>query len=325
MRDEASDGDVDAERPGQSTQRRKFSALISSRSPIPPSLRACWEASGGNPFYLTELARTLGSSARSRRARPRGGSTEISPRAIASSVLARLGHMPPDPQRRSPDGPRCSARMRSFARRPSWQDSTRAEASQARGRARQGGDPRAPEPACASFTHWFERRSTRIFRRTGARDRHGEAARMLLELRERRPSEVASHLLLNESPAGEAEVQILGDAAQLALARAAPASALSFLRRALADVPAGEARGSLLLAAGKAARAAGDPAAVWAPRGGPRTLQRIPRVASNARASLPPPRPSSDLRRELARSSTPRSRRRRTSGARSACCSRRNA
>lgn len=96
---------------------------------------------------------------------------------------------------------------------------------------------------------------------SGARSRaHARAAR-LLSAEGAEPEQVAAQLLLCEPAAEPDAVAALRGAAAAALRRGTPETAVSYLRRALAEPPVGSARAAVLGELGGAERIARDPAA----------------------------------------------------------------
>ena len=220
---------------------------------------ACIDASGGNPFYLTELARTLRSTGADPTSETAKRIGEISPEAVAGSVLARLGHMAPEAlalaRWTAVLGADAELRQAGELAELLPDEAARAADSLAGAAILEPGSP-------LRFVHPLVQAA--IYEDLPAHERsrrHGAAARLLRAASA--PAErVASHLLLTDASGDDTVVESLIEAAAQALARGAPASALSLLRRALAEPPNSEAMGSVLLAAGQAARANGDSEAI---------------------------------------------------------------
>lgn len=90
---------------------------------------------------------------------------------------------------------------------------------------------------------------------------HGRAARLLRA--DGAPAVVVAGHLLEATPEGDPQtVAVLREAADDALARAAPGTAVTYLERALAEPPTTEVRADLLLALGAAEALVGRPTAV---------------------------------------------------------------
>ena len=211
--------------------------------------RACHRATGGNPFYLRELAAAL----HTQRERGSLGSsiTDETLRAgsLATGVVARVGRLGADCVRLAqalavlaPGSPLRHAGALAGLERAQAQraaDTLRAEDLIAAGGA-------------LSFTHPIVRGSiaaqTPQSRRAAL---HADAAHMLLA--EGAPADqVAVHLLAAE-PFGEPwVVDALRTAARQALAQGAPEAAVSYLRRAVAEPPEASLRLDVLFELGQA-------------------------------------------------------------------------
>lgn len=93
----------------------------------------------------------------------------------------------------------------------------------------------------------------------GARSQaHGRAARLLIR-ESAEPEQVAAQLLLSEPAGDPAVIQTLQQAAAAALARGAPETAVTYLRRALTEPPTEAARAAVLGELGGAERIAAIP------------------------------------------------------------------
>ncbi|HEY4006392.1 MAG TPA: hypothetical protein VGM60_14570 [Pseudonocardia sp.] len=111
------------------------------------------------------------------------------------------------------------------------------------------------------FVHPLLRSAVYVQLPSGARSRaHARAAR-LLSAEDAEPEQVAAQLLLCEPAAEPDAVAALRGAAAAALRRGTPETAVSYLRRALAEPPVGSARAAVLGELGGAERIARDPAA----------------------------------------------------------------
>ena len=211
--------------------------------------RSCHQATGGNPFYLHELALALSQQ----RARP---TVELARRvralgtgAVGASVLVRLTRLGAACERFAQVltilGPGSSLRhVASLAGLDRSDASAAADALHAADLVSAG-----PE---LSFVHPIvhEAISAQLppARRAAL---HGEAARLLAE-DGAAPDQVAAHLLFSE-PYGETwVVDGLRAAAQGALARGAPEAAVSYLRRALVEPPSADVRLQVLVELGRA-------------------------------------------------------------------------
>jgi DNA-binding CsgD family transcriptional regulator len=240
----------------------------------PELVAACFRATGGNPFYLSELLRVLAGEADPRPERV----GNVAPAAVLRSVVVRLARI----------GPQASALARatavlgdgaplrltaSLAELPEPQAESAADALCRAGILHAGEPLRFAHPLIASALEAdmgaFER--ARAHRRAAA----------LLHAEGAVPERVAAHLLLAR-PQREAEVvEILAAAAERAVANGVPAAAGRFLARALEEPPEPGREPELLLSLAKAEAIAGTPAA---PERLERALARIPEPEQRAEA-----------------------------------------
>lgn len=217
--------------------------------------RACWEATGGNPFLLTELLGELRRDGRPAAEIDPAGVGMLGPERIAGAVLLRIGG-------RHPLAP-ALARSVAILGEQATAAGCAALADLRPEQARELADALAElavlergEPL--RFVHPVVRAAIYDDIPAGRRAQlHARAARMLAE-RGVDPGNVAAHLLMAE-PAGDREsVATLRDAARRALAGGAPDSAVTLLRRALTEPPDTEARPHVLLELGIAEHELGD-------------------------------------------------------------------
>lgn len=221
-------------------------------------LAACQEATGGNPFLLGELLRAFEPEG----LRPDEGAADrirgLGPRSISRSVLGRLAVMWPEAV--------------ALARAVAVLD-TDAELAHAAAladipleQAAAAADALTDADVLAAgrplrFTHPIIRQA--VYEDMAERRRaldHGRAAAILGTRGQ--PERAAVHLLATE-PAGDPHVvSRLRGAAQRSLERGAPGAAVALLRRALHEPPPEGDRFSTTFQLGRAARLAGDPAAV---------------------------------------------------------------
>ena len=183
--------------------------------------RACREASGGNPFLLTELARSLSAEG----ARPTAGAEQsvdaISPAAVSRSVLTRLARMPADAQQLAlavavlGDG----AAIEDAAALAGVDDAAALEAAEVLAA---GAIFEARQPL--GFSHPLIRSALYDDISPARREREHRRSAELLIAREAAPEKIASHLLLCP-PAGAVD-------------------AAAALQRAGEEAIAGERRGS---------------------------------------------------------------------------------
>lgn len=217
--------------------------------------RACHDATGGNPFLLAELVRALRASGvpftAAGAARIRG----VTSPTVANAVRATLVRLGP--------GARALARAAAVLGEDVDLDlaAELAEVPMTEAAAIAGDLARAgvlEDVTPLRFRHPIVAGAVRVdlsAHETAAAHRR---AAELLRARAAAPERVALQLM-HASPAGDQGVVAeLWLAAERARARGAPSTAVSLLRRALAEPPAATARGELLLALGSAEYAVGQ-------------------------------------------------------------------
>ena len=244
------------------------------REPEPAFSEACHGATGGNPFLLRELAKTVAAERMEPTEANAAMVARLGPASVSRAVLARLAELGPETVglARAVAVLGGRAEVRDAAALAELDDPSAAAAADRLVEAAifERGRP-------VEFVHAIVRQAIYedIGPGEGARA-HGRATRVLGE-RHAEPERIATHLLETE-PAGDAwAYERLVEAADRALAHGAPAIAIDFLRRALGE-PAPEAErpamlarlGSLEVRAGRRAgiprlrdahRAAADPVA----------------------------------------------------------------
>ena len=220
---------------------------------------ACLTATEGNPFLVRELVRELGERGIGSSAEDAERVRELGPRTVARRLLARLG------------------RASSFSVEVVRAVAVLGADAEVRRIARLTG--LSPEDVTAtldalvavellarerpvSFVHPIARSAIYAAIPAGERARlHAVAAALLRE--EGAPTErIASHLLLTEPAGDRASIDFMVAAARGALARGAPSSAVSYLRRALAEPPGRDERPALLAELGSAESLVGDARAI---------------------------------------------------------------
>lgn len=204
---------------------------------------ACHEASGGNPFLLSELltaAQADGLPTHATAAKQLG---ELRPETISRSMLLRLGRLPEGSKllARATAILGSGAETRHAATLADLDDLAAAAAVDALTAARilQNGRP-------LEFVHPLVRQV--IYSDIPAAERalaHLRAAR-LLDQEESPPERIAAHLLEAEARSDAWVVEVLRRAAQEAARHGDPASATTYLSRALEEMPERETRGELL-------------------------------------------------------------------------------
>ena len=211
--------------------------------------RSCYEAVAGNPFYLHALLAAL----RAEGGRP---SVEVAARlralgagAVGRSVLVRLARLGPDCERLA-EAVAVLAASSPLRHAASLAGLERAAAQSAADRLCQA-DLLLMDPGL-SFAHPIVREAVAAELAPASKaGLHFEAARLLAA--EGAPADrVAAHLLSAERFGEQWVVDALRRAARQAIAQGAPEAAVSYLRRALAEPPAPDARVDLLVELGSA-------------------------------------------------------------------------
>ena len=221
-------------------------------------VRACRHASGGNPFLLTELERTLREEHVPFTAAGAKRVGEVTPPQVARAIRARLA--------------RLSSAARALARAAVvlGEDSRLELASELAELDRTAATAAADELAAAflvepgrtlRFRHPLLRSAVAGSLTLTESDRSHLAAAQLLRARRAQPERVAVHLLAT-TPTGEStDLETLRIAATRAVERGAPEGAIPLLRRALEEPVSDEDRARLQLELGRAQLAAGQLAA----------------------------------------------------------------
>jgi ATP/maltotriose-dependent transcriptional regulator MalT len=195
---------------------------------------ACHEATGGNPFLLSELLGEIRRVARPATEIEPDDVRRLGPERIAAKLLLRVGQLDPA----SPALTRAVAVLGPEARLTTCAQLAELDVR----RVRELADELAAlavlergEPL--RFVHPVVRTAIYDDIPAGRRaDLHARAARLLAD-RQADPEQVALHLMATE-PAGDPDVvAALRDAARHALAGGAPDTAAALLRRALAEPP----------------------------------------------------------------------------------------
>jgi predicted ATPase len=219
--------------------------------------RACHHASGGNPFLLTELVRTLRehdvpfTAAGARRV------GEVTPPQVARAIRSRLGRLDP------------AARSLARAAVVLGDDSPLELVAELAGLDRATATTAADELGAAGlvepgrivrFRHPLLRSAVAGSLTLAESEESHLAAAQLLRTRRASPERIAVHLLATTSTE-PADVGTLRIAATRAVERGAPEVAIPLLRRALEAPLDDEERPELLLELGRAHLAAGQLAA----------------------------------------------------------------
>ncbi len=211
--------------------------------------RSCYEATGGNPFYLRELLADLRTERRRPTVKVARSVRSLGAGTVGRTVLVRIGrlglacdHLAQGMAILGPGAPlRHAAALADLDREAAERAADRLRAA----------DVLAPEREL-DFAHPIVHEALLAELPAARRAAlHSRAAGLLLA--EDAPADrVAAHLLFTE-PYGEAwVVDALRTAARQAVARGAPEAAASYLRRALSEPPPGELRLEVLLELGRA-------------------------------------------------------------------------
>ena len=222
-----------------------------------PFARACHAATGGVPFLVQELVRTIAEEGIEPTAAASARIDALAPRAVSQSIALRL--------RRLSSAPRELARAAAVL----GETDLRLAAGLAgvgTGTAAAAADELADAGILEQgrplrFVHPIVRAAIEADLPPGERARLHQAAARRLEHEGASADHVAAHLLASD-PAGEHwAVESLRAAARAAVAKGAPNSAAAYLRRALAEPPDESLRPDVLLELGFAESYAADPQA----------------------------------------------------------------
>ncbi|HEU4463026.1 MAG TPA: AAA family ATPase [Solirubrobacterales bacterium] len=211
--------------------------------PAPGFAAACFKVTGGNPFLLRELSRTLNQQGIEPLGENAGRVRELVPERVAQTVVSRIERLPASAGAvaRSlailgdgPD-PRLVARLAEVdpAEAASAADSLRAIAI-----LDPGASLRFIHPLVRSAVY----ESVPGGERTGA---HLRAAEILREA-EASPEQVATQLLAAEPQGDRRTVEALIVAGERAIARGAPHSSVAYLTRAMREPPPAKLRAAVL-------------------------------------------------------------------------------
>ncbi len=203
----------------------------------------CHEVSGGNPFYLCELARTLAAHEIRPTAAQARTVRELAPERVTRTVLLRIARLSPHA---------CAiARALAVLGDDSDHRLVAALAGLDAQAAREGADAlRAnaifdPEPSLR-FIHPLVRTAVYSDLPAGERGAAHERAADLLRERDASPEQLAVQLVAAPAQGRPATVETLLDAGRRALASGAAQSAIAYLMRALAEPPPAALRAPVL-------------------------------------------------------------------------------
>jgi DNA-binding CsgD family transcriptional regulator len=213
------------------------------RQPEAEFAATCHEVSGGNPFLLCELARTLVAQAIEPGLEEAELVRELAPERVARTVLARVARLAPE----------AGAVARALAVLgddsdhrlvAALADLDPAAVLRNADALRAGAilDPGAP----LRFIHPLVRNA--VYSDLPAGERASAHARAAVLLRDRgaSPEQIATHLVASEAQGERETVETLLEAGTRALASGAPRSAIAYLTRALREPPPPDLRAAVL-------------------------------------------------------------------------------
>lgn len=209
----------------------------------PAFAASCHEASGGNPFLLCELARSLSEQGIESTAGQAKMIEGQAPERVARSVLVRLGRLSPEAA--------SVARSLAILGDGSYvdlvgtlggfdRDTTERAVDELRAAAILDNNP-APR-----FLHPLLRNAIYSEIPVGERSRSHARAAALLRERDAGPKLIATQLLASEARSDRAAAETLLAAGEQALGAGAPGSAIAYLTRALREPPPPELRAAIL-------------------------------------------------------------------------------
>ena len=219
---------------------------------------ACADATGGNPFLLRALLTEVRHSGISADAEGARRLTQLAPEAVLRALLARLAQLPPAAAAVARAvailGDGCRVRNVAALARLSLDDAVEAADALSQAQILRAGEP-------LGFVHPLV--SAVVDADVSRADRaraHGRAAR-LLAAEGASSDRVSAHLVEAQAAADPWVVETLVRAADMALAKGAPAPAARFLARALDEPPPLDARADLLVRLGRVQLSMGAPEA----------------------------------------------------------------
>ena len=220
--------------------------------------RACHHASGGNPFLLTELERTLREERVPFTAAGAKRVGAVTPPQVARAIRARLTRLAPQARALA----RAAVVLGDDSPLELVSELAALDRPAATAAADELGDAGLVEPGrLIRFRHPLLRSAVAGSLTLAQSEESHLAAARLLRARRAPPERVAMHLLAT-APTGEsADLHTLRDAATRATQRGAPEGAIPLLRRGLEEPVDEDRRAELLLELGRAQLAAGQLAA----------------------------------------------------------------
>ena len=244
--------------------RDATTALLAAELGHAPELAfaaACHEVSGGNPFLLRELARTLVAQEIRPGAEQAELVRELAPERVARTILVRMARLAPE----------AGAVARALAvlgddsdHRLVGELADLDPEAAVRGADALRASAILDPSASLRFIHPLVRNA--VYADLPAGERGGAHARAAALLRERgaSPERVATQLVVGEARGERETVETLIEAGERALATGAPRSAIAYLTRALAEPPPADLRANVLSPLITAATRAADHATLAA-------------------------------------------------------------
>jgi len=213
------------------------------RQPEQRFAAACYEVTGGNPFYLCELAITIMEQGIEPSAEQVERVRELTPKRATRMILMRVARLPPDAGALARSlavlGDGSDLRLLAEFAGVGLDDARRA-VDELRASAILDAGP-APR-----FIHPLVRTALYLDMPVGERAASHRRAAILLRARDRPPERIATQLLACEPRADRAAVETLVEAGRRALATGAPPSAIAYLTRALEETPPADLRAETL-------------------------------------------------------------------------------
>lgn len=211
--------------------------------PEPSFADACYEVSGGNPFLVCELVRTLEEERIETTAEQVEVVRKLAPERVTRMVLARIARLPP--------GAEAVARSLAVLGDESDVRLVAELAGVDPGDARRVVDQLRAAAifdtgAGLRFSHPLVRNTIYADIPVGEREGAHTRAAELLRSRDSGLEQIATQLLASEERGERATVEALIDVGEQALANGAPRSAIAYLRRALREPPPPDLRAAVL-------------------------------------------------------------------------------
>ncbi|WP_035125799.1 helix-turn-helix transcriptional regulator [Conexibacter woesei] len=222
---------------------RALLAAELERAPDAAFAAACHEVSGGNPFLLCELTRTLAAEAVAPAAEETARVRELAPERVTRTVQVRLARLPPEARAVAEAvvvlGDGCDVALAAALAGLGEDDA-------ARGADALRSAAILEQDAALRFIHPLVRTALHAELPFGARAAAHARAAALLAQRGAGPERLATHLVATEARGERATAETLLAAARAALASGAPRSASAYLTRALREPAPDDLRPAIL-------------------------------------------------------------------------------